>query len=397
MNQVWVFFKLIEVVLGSACMFFHIRGSSYWPERTPHVILYCATFSSFTALAALGAFRLMLARSSVLSSQLLLTLSAVLSHYFCGVLIMRTAMEDPHLASINSTIEYLEHPHFAYCKQKSIAALITGTMYLMHMFHVFDLLMRMEPGDWKRQATGRTYFEGTESGSTGLFVLSKPVDDFLCKCCSCYYKLASSQTLYFRPNADVEQPHFVARMWQFLGDARKKFFSLHQIESEESFLSTPTITTSESDSTPVVTEYSPSMEEEPNKPRRSASAWRGSSDSSSLWAKIEDRSTVSLASNRSSQSSEATVKPSAMDRRLTRRSTLWGDTERREKSEILLVEQGSSYSRIRTLSNAELLHKPSDAGQKEQPVPDAPNPKITNGEATGSDIKSSSKHETGQT
>ncbi|EDV57917.1 uncharacterized protein LOC6542937 [Drosophila erecta] len=396
MNQVWVFFKLIEVVLGSLCMFFHIRGSSYWPERTPHVILYCATFSSFTALAALGAFRLILARSSVLSSQLLLTLSAVLAHYSCGVLIMRTAMLDPHLASINSTIEYLEHPHFAHCKQKSIAALITGTMYLMHMFHVFDLLMRMEPGDWKRQATGRKYFEGTETGSTGMFVLSKPVDDFLCKYILCYYKLANSQTVYFRPNAEVEQPHFVARMWQLIGEARRKFFSLHQVESDESFLSTPTITTSEPDSSPVVTEYSASMEEEPNMPRRSASAWRGSSDSSSLWAKIEDRSTASLVSTRSSQNSEATVKPSQMDRRLTRRSTLWETTEKREKSEILLVEQGSSYSQIRTLSNAELLRKPSDAGEKEQQAKNAPNPSTTTGEATGSHIESSSKHGTEQ-
>jgi len=184
MNQVWVFFKFIEVVLGSVCMFFHMRGSSYWPERIPHVILYCATFSSFTMLAALGAFRLMLARSSVLSSQLLLTLSAVIAHYTCGVLIMRTAMLDPHLASMNSTIEYLEHPHFAHCKQQSIAALITGTMYLMHMFHVFDLLMRMEPGDWRLQATGGGFFEHSDIGAAGLFVLSKPVDDFLCRCCS---------------------------------------------------------------------------------------------------------------------------------------------------------------------------------------------------------------------
>lgn len=392
-----MFFKLIEVLLGSVCMFFHIRGSSYWPERTPHVILYCATFSSFTALAALGAFRLLLARSTVLSSQLLLTLSAVLSHYFCGVLIMRTAMLDPHLAFINSTIEYLEHPHFAHCKQQSIAALVTGTMYLMHMFHVFDLLMRMEPGDWKRQATGRKYFEGTESGSTGLFVLSKPVDDFLCKCCRCYYKLANSQILYFRPNAEVEQPHFIVRMWQFIGDARKKFFSLHQIESDESFLSTPTITTSESDITPVDTEYSVYMEEQANKLRRSASAWRGSSDSSSLWAKIEDRSTVSLVSTRSSENSEATMKPIQMDRKLARRSSMWADTEKREKSEILLVEQGSSYSRLRTLSNAELVHKPSDAGEKEQQVQDAANPNITNEEATNSHIEFSLKPGTEKT
>ncbi|XP_016997355.2 uncharacterized protein [Drosophila takahashii] len=363
MNQVWVFFKLIEVLLGSVCMFFHMRGSSYWPERIPHVILYCATFSSFTMLAALGAFRLMLARSSVLSSQLILTLSAVIAHYLCGVMIMRTAMQDPHLSAMNSTIEYLEHPHFAHCKQQSIAALITGTMYLMHMFHVFDLLMRMEPGEWRLQATGRSFFERTDAGAAGLFVLSKPVDDFLCRCCSCYFKLAHSQPLYFRPNAEVEQPHIVARMWQIMGEMRRKFFSLHQVESEESFLSTPTITSSESEIAPVVTEYEASLEEEANKRRQTSSNWRGSSDSSSLWAKIEDRSTVSLGS--SSQNSEATMKPNQMDRKLNRRSTIEAETEKREKSEILLVEQGSSYSRLRSLSKTDSLHKEKDKGQTE--------------------------------
>ncbi|XP_016963740.1 uncharacterized protein LOC108033718 [Drosophila biarmipes] len=361
MNQVWVFFKLIEVVLGSVCMFFHMRGASYWPERIPHVILYCATFASFTMLAALGAFRLMLARSSVLSSQLLLTLSAVISHYTCGVLIMRTAMQDPHLASMNSTIEYLEHPHFAHCKQQSIAALITGTMYLMHMFHVFDLLMRMEPGDWRRQAVGRSFFEQSDIGAAGLFVLSKPVDDFLCRCCSCYFKLAHSQPLYFRPNAEQEQPHIVARMWELLGEMRKKFFSLHQVQSEESFMSTPTITTSESEIAPAVTEYEASIEEEAKKRPRTSLNWRGTSDSSSLWAKIEDRSTLSFSS---SQNSEATMRPNQMDRKLSRRSTLL-DTEKREKSEILLVEQGSSYARLRSLSNAEVLNKPRHEGQTE--------------------------------
>ncbi|XP_016969354.2 uncharacterized protein LOC108037323 [Drosophila rhopaloa] len=364
MNQVWVFFKLIEVLLGSVCMFFHIRGSLYWPERIPHVILYCATFLSFAVLAALGAFRLMLTRSSVLSSQFLLTLSAVIAHYFCGVLIMQTAMQDPHLAAINSSTEYLEHPHFAHCKQQSIAALITGTMYLMHMFHVFDLLMRMEPGDWRRQATGREFSDRTEAEAgraAGLFVLSKPVDDFLCNCCRCYLKLAYSQPLSFRLNAEAEQPHIVARMWQIMGEARRKFFSLQHAESDESFLSTPTITTSDSDIVAVVSEYSASMEEESRKRRRSSSTWRGTSDSSSLWALIEDRSSLSsLASTRSSQNSEATMRPGGMDRRLNRRPNVRADSEKREKSEILLVEQGSSYGRLRTLSNAEMLNKQRD-------------------------------------
>ncbi|KAI8038234.1 uncharacterized protein LOC128253151 [Drosophila gunungcola] len=365
MNQVWVFFKLIEVLLGSVCMFFHIRGSTFWPERTPHVILYCATFLSFAVLAALGAFRLMLTRSSVLSSQLLLTLSAVIAHYICGVLIMRTALQDPHLPAINSSIEYLTHPHFAHCKQQSIAALITGTMYLMHMFHVFDLLMRMEPGDWRRQATGGKLSDSLEAEAgraAGLFVLSKPVDDFLCSCCQCYLKLAYSQPLRFRLNAEAEQPHFVARMWQVLGEARRKFFSLHHVGSDESFLSTPTITSSDSDIVPVVDEYLVSMEEQAGKRHRSASTWRGTSDSSSLWAQIEDRSSLSPPSARPSQSSEATMRPSGMDRRLNRRANAWTDSEPREKSEILLVEQGSSYSRSRTLSNAETLHKPRHDG-----------------------------------
>jgi len=125
-------------------------------------------------------------------------------------------------------------------------------------------------------------------------------------------------------------------------------------------MSTPTITTSESEIAPAVTEYEASIEEEANKRPRTSLNWRGTSDSSSLWAKIEDRSTLSS----NSQNSEATMRPDQMDRKLSRRSTLL-DNEKREKSEILLVEQGSSYARLRSLSNAEVLNKPRDEGQIE--------------------------------
>lgn len=354
MNQVWLFFKLIEVVLGSLCMFFHVQGSMYWAEPIPHVLVYCATFVSYTMMAALGAFRLLLTRSSVLSSQLLLTLSAVIFHYFCGILVMRTALRDPHLAAINSSIEYLEHPHFAHCKQQSIAAMITGTMYLMHMFHVFDLLIRLEPGDWRRQATGRINIGQAvagRAGRAGLFVLSKPVDDFLCSCCPCYFHLAHSQALRFQVK-EMEESALVGRFWDFLGLIRRKFFSLAGEESDESFMSTPTITSSSSGE-PEPSEYAISLEEEGGG-RGPRSNWRGTSDSTSLWAQIEDRSTLNILKARSSQSSDVTVRPSLMDRKGRRRNSIWDDTENREKSEILLVDQNPSYSRMRSVSNAEL-------------------------------------------
>ncbi|KAH8409960.1 hypothetical protein KR009_002195, partial [Drosophila setifemur] len=347
MNQVWVFFKVIEVLLGSLCMFFHMRGELMLTERIPHVIVFCATFLSFATLAALGAFRLLLTRSCVLSAQLVLTLSAAFAHYFCGLLVMRSVLQDPHLFLINSTIAYMEHPHIAYCKQQSIGAIVTGTMYMMHMFHVLDLLMRLKPGDWRRQATGIMQCDhlGIKVGnSTGLFVLSKPVDDFLCKCCHCYESLARSQPMQFRQYTE-EESQFVFRMWRILAEARRKLLRLDVVESEESFLSTPTITTSETDNiAPALGNLF--LEEEV---LRTATTWRGTSDSSSLWAQIEDRSSPIIATTMSSPSNK-------MPYRVQRnRMSISNEVESREKSEILLVEQGSSYAHLRTLDQKEVV------------------------------------------
>ncbi|XP_001357214.3 uncharacterized protein [Drosophila pseudoobscura] len=294
MNQVWVFFKLIEVFLGSICMGFHVEGSMYWPEPIPHIILYCATFGSYTLLAALGAFRLLLKKSSILSSELLLAASAMGLHYFCGLLVMRSARQDKHLSAMNSTWQYLEHPHFARCKRQSIGALITGTMYLMHMFLLLDLLMRMEPGAWRRQATGELregFPDVLAERSTDLFVLSKPVDDFLCRRCKFYDRLAHSQPLRFKDTGvDEEGPTFMEKVFNLLIGIRNVLFRVHAVESEESFLETPTITTSEESMD--LYESSVSMEDGEGRTRhRDSWTWRGSSDSSSLWAKIEDWST----------------------------------------------------------------------------------------------------------
>ncbi|XP_020806942.1 uncharacterized protein LOC110183090 [Drosophila serrata] len=331
MNQVWFFFKLIEVAMGSMCMFYHIRGSLYLVEPLPHVLIYCATFTSYVMIAALGAFRLLLSPATVLSSQLLLTASAVIFHYFCALLIMRTAMEDPHLARIKDILEYMSHPHFAHCKEQSIASLLTGTMYLMHMFHVIDILVRLEPGEWRLQALGRENAKELIGTGTraGLYVLSRPVDNFLCRHSLFYFNLAHSQPLRLQI-PDMEDPGGLQRLLIILGNVRRKICTVTAIESDESFMSTPSITTSDSSESEELTV---DAEEGRAKRRKDPSDWRGPSDSSSLWAQIEDRSTQN--------SSDAIDRPPVMDHKGRRSTSVWDDPENREKSEILLVEQSS--------------------------------------------------------
>lgn len=327
MNQVWVFFKLIEVVLGTLCMYIHMRGAILWPQHVSHVVIYCATFVSFTALAALGAFRLLITQKCVLSSQLLLTLSAVIAHYFCGIFVMRDA-ENPILKTLNSSHEYFDHPGFATCKQQSIASLITGTMYLMHMFHVLDLLMRMEPGDWRRQATFTLIQSFTldemAGRTTGLFVLSKPVDDYLCKKWNFYDTLTHSQPIHFRDSAE-EKSKFINRMWSLLGDVRSKLFHKDVVDSDESYMSTPTITSSDSYELP----YTPENWSFEDEAFRNAFDWRGISDSSSLWAQIEDRSTSDPRRTNTDEKNKL----------------VWKDDDQK-KSEILLVTQGATRKSI---------------------------------------------------
>lgn len=333
MNQVWVFFKLIEVVLGALCMSIHMRGAILWPQYVSHVIIYCATFISFTALAALGAFRLLITQKCVLSSQLLLTLGAVIAHYFCGLFVMRDIANINLLSAANNSNEYLEHPAFSICKQQSIASLITGTMYLMHMFHVLDLLMRMEPGDWRRQATFtliQTFTLDEMAGrTTGLFVLSKPVDDFLCNKCSFYDTLAHSQPMHFRDSAEAKAK-FIVRMLSLFGVARSKLCQKDVVDSDESYMSTPTITSSDSSDVPS-TPDNWSFEDEAF---RNSFDWRGISDSSSLWAQIEDKSSQGNATT--SDHSRSTDE---------KNKVAWEDDELK-KSEILLVTQGATRRSI---------------------------------------------------
>ncbi|XP_034667473.1 uncharacterized protein LOC117900985 [Drosophila subobscura] len=337
MNQVWVFFKLIEICLGSLCMSFHVLGSLYKPEPIPHIILYCATFGSYTLLAGLGAFRLLLTKSSILSSELLLTASAMGMHYFCGLLVMGSAKGDVHLSDMNSTWHYLEHPHFAHCKRQSIGALITGSMYLMHMFLLLDLLMRMEPGDWRRQATGQLgmgFPDLIAERATDLFVLSKPVDDFLCRRCKCYDRLAHSQPLRFKDTDDeAEGPSFMEKVINLFIGIRNVLFRVHPVESEESFLETPTITSTSGESLDRY-ESSVSMEHEEGRARRRDSwTWRGTSDSSSLWAKIEDWSTANQPTN------DSTL------RDVDSKETMMGDIRSRSRSEL--------FSSVRTRGDSE--------------------------------------------
>ncbi|KAH8305401.1 hypothetical protein KR018_001762, partial [Drosophila ironensis] len=330
MNQVWVFFKLIEVVLGCMCITLHVRGFKLG-NKEMHYFAYCATYLSFTLLAALGAFRMLVSHWCVLSTQFILTLTAALAHYFCGLRVMRHVHDYPALTALKDTDAYFDHPNFVAIKQQSVAALITGTMYLMHMFHVLDIIMRMEPGAWRLQGRSRIAIQAFGDAvrrDRGLYVLSKPVDDFLCRRSEYYEALALSQPLELREYVG-EKGKFIIRMWKLFHEVRGKLLLKEADDSDDSNISSPSIVDSPDDVVlnSIVDTYTYEQEER----LQHSGIWRGVSASFNL----PEQTGTPRGSTESSQGNE---RPSASARIMS-----WKKEEEennKRKSEVLMIEGG---------------------------------------------------------
>ncbi|XP_054745274.1 uncharacterized protein LOC129249466 [Anastrepha obliqua] len=144
MQEIWCFFKLLEVLLGIACLTFHALGFVR-TEPLPHNLFYCGTFSCFAVHSLFGIFNICCGRGRNEMMEAITTTLGATAHFIASLMSMYHAENDFHLIFL-SDFEEPTHPFFFYCKAQSIAALATGGMYMLHATFAFDaMLIRVEP------------------------------------------------------------------------------------------------------------------------------------------------------------------------------------------------------------------------------------------------------------
>ncbi|XP_014087215.1 uncharacterized protein [Bactrocera oleae] len=136
MQEIWCFFKLLEVLLGIVCLTFHVLGFLH-TEPLPHNLFYCGTFASFTVYAAFGILNNLCGHGRTATIEAIATTLGAVMHFAASLLSMYHAEQDFHLMFLTDT-EEPKHRYFFYCKAQSIAALTTGGMYMLHATYAYD-------------------------------------------------------------------------------------------------------------------------------------------------------------------------------------------------------------------------------------------------------------------
>ncbi|XP_011191889.1 uncharacterized protein LOC105218169 [Zeugodacus cucurbitae] len=136
MQEIWCFFKILEVLLGIACLTFHVVGFLR-NEPLPHNLFYCGTFASFMIYSALGILNNLFGRGPTARMEAVTTTLGAVMHFTASLLSMYHAENDFHLLFLTD-MEEPNHRYFFYCKAQSIAALTTGGMYMLHATYAYD-------------------------------------------------------------------------------------------------------------------------------------------------------------------------------------------------------------------------------------------------------------------
>lgn len=143
MEEVWFFFKLIEIVLGFTCMAFHIQGFLDDRQPLPHQMYFCGTFFGFTLIAIFGNIGISLGSRPSMLIEAIVSGVATVFFIMSSIFSMYHAERDFHLMYL-SDYEESVHPFFAISKKQSIAALTSGLFYMLHTIFAIDALLITE-------------------------------------------------------------------------------------------------------------------------------------------------------------------------------------------------------------------------------------------------------------
>ncbi|XP_023178747.1 uncharacterized protein LOC111604774 [Drosophila hydei] len=217
MNQVWLLFKMLEILAGCVCTYVHTVAALNLEEPMNHNLFLCGTFASFTLLAAIRCIRIGMGLRTLLRSLLFQSIFATVMHFLCSLVAMNYAENDFHLQFMSDVGE-AQHLYFRYCRLQSIISLITGGIYLIECILVLDIIVKIPQADhmplnvvteppqkeetWQHMTNDE--LDTWARISADIFFLGKDFDFWLRVNCKWFRRIAGSQELILFPEGCTE-------------------------------------------------------------------------------------------------------------------------------------------------------------------------------------------------
>ncbi|TDG47493.1 hypothetical protein AWZ03_006085 [Drosophila navojoa] len=212
MNQVWLFFKLLEMIAGCACIYVH-RVGTLNEEPMSHNMFFCGTFVGFVVFEAITCVRLVMGMRTLLRPMLFIGVLAFCMHVLCALVSMRYAEVDFHLLFMTDVGEN-SHMYFRNCRMQSIVSMVAAGIHLIESVLVLDIIVKIPKTDQFRMEvvteppTLDDAWEKLNSDerdtwariSADVFLLGKDFDYWLRVKSKWFCKLAGNQQIIVLPD-----------------------------------------------------------------------------------------------------------------------------------------------------------------------------------------------------
>lgn len=145
MNQVWLFFKLLEVLGGCACIYVHRMGTLQ-PEPLNHNMFFCGTYVGFVLLESIHCVRLAMGMRTLLRPLLFISVLGFGMHVLCSLASMSFAENDFHLQFMSDVAEN-SHNYLRQCRLQSKLSMVTAGIHLIESVLLLDIIVKIPKAD----------------------------------------------------------------------------------------------------------------------------------------------------------------------------------------------------------------------------------------------------------
>lgn len=212
MNQVWLSFAILHILMDIVCLLIHMCGAQYTAETQPHNVIFCGTFSGYMIFGIVRVTLLIIGQRTLLRVELVVEVTRMTMHFICALLAMHYAEEDFHLEYMGPQQE-LDHVFFGYCKMQGIACIAAGALGLLQSVLMLDMLLKslphedlmpletnMPPPVWDTTFDEMTIeqLDNMSRTNANIYFLGRQIDHWLCVRFKWFRQLALRQQLRFK-------------------------------------------------------------------------------------------------------------------------------------------------------------------------------------------------------
>lgn len=142
-NEIWFMFKIMQITVGMGSIYLHVVSFMDKDEPFEHTVIHCATYFTFTMLAAFGVFAICFKNSQSPYVEVLLGICGFTMYFVSTCMIMRFIEHDSHLQYLASSEEPY-HPMFMIGRKQAILGLVSCIIYLLHGLLALDVILYTE-------------------------------------------------------------------------------------------------------------------------------------------------------------------------------------------------------------------------------------------------------------